>query len=97
VYELPRAAPLLTGPGPARVTELGHEQIAGRAGTPGWYELRLRWSPYWHVVSGDACIRTGRGKDAIDLWIRSPGSFRLAISDHVGEVVKSAMHPTRCT
>ncbi len=96
VYEVPRATRLLTGPGPARITELGHDQVVGQVGAPGRYELHLRWSPYWQVAPGDACIQSGPGKDSIDIVLPDPGPFQLVISDDIGEIVDAAFNKTRC-
>lgn len=92
VYEVPRPAGLMTGTGPARITELDHRHISGWVAAPGRYQLRLRWSPYWRLASGDGCIsRTGDG--VIGLRADRPGSFRLTVADLPGAGTGSAMCP----
>lgn len=89
VYEVPRAAGLMTGAGPARITQLDHRQVSGRVDAPGRYELRLRWSPYWRLSAGDGCIsRTSDG--TIGLQADRPGPFRLTVADRPGSGEKCA-------
>ena len=60
VYELPRATPLVTGPGSATVLWLWPQRLVTTVGTPGTYRVRVRWSPYWHSSTG--CVsRTSDG------------------------------------
>jgi hypothetical protein len=56
IYELPAAVPILTGPAPARILQLGHERIVGRVGAAGSYRIRVRHSPYLRVASGAVCL-----------------------------------------
>jgi hypothetical protein len=61
IYELPHAAPLLTGPGRAQITQFGHTEISGRVWSPGRYLLRVHYNPYW-TTSGVGCVRRGRAQ-----------------------------------
>jgi hypothetical protein len=56
IYELPRAQPLLTGPGRAAVTTLSSNSISGWVGRPGAYLLRIRYTRYARVTQGAACL-----------------------------------------
>jgi hypothetical protein len=56
VFELPRAAPILTGPGPAGIDRLDHARISGWTAAPGVYRLRVRYTRYWDVVAGNVCL-----------------------------------------
>jgi hypothetical protein len=96
VYEVPRPTPLLTGPAPAAITALEHQQIDGWVQAPGRYELRLEWSPYWRVLSGDACIGAGPHETTIELSLARGGSFRLAIDERPHDLVRGFSRPTRC-
>ena len=82
VYELPDATPILTGPAAARLTELGHERIAGWTRAPGSYLLRVRHTPYW-AVSGDACVEPTAG-GMTRLVMRSAGPFELRVASPEG-------------
>lgn len=78
IYELPRATPILTGPARARVTRLGHDEIAGLVGAPGRYRLRVRFTPYWRIRQGDVCLE--RLPDGMTgLTVRQAGRFALRI------------------
>jgi hypothetical protein len=80
VFEVPRAVGLMSGAGTARITRLDHGWVSGWVAASGRYELRLRWSPYWRVASGNACIsRTPDG--TIGLRASRPGPFRLTVAD----------------
>jgi hypothetical protein len=96
VYEVPHATPLLTGPAPAAVTALEHQRIDGWVQVPGRYELRLEWSPYWRVLSGDACIGAGPDEATIDLSLARAGPFRLAIDERPRDLVKGLSRPPHC-
>ena len=56
IYELPRATPILTGPGSARVTRLTHDRILGELGAAGTYRLRVHYTPYMEVAAGGVCL-----------------------------------------
>jgi hypothetical protein len=89
IYELPRATPILSGPAAARLTELGHARIAGWTATPGDYTLRVRYMPYWRVVSGAVCVAPrGDGASTI-LRSRHGGRFVLASEERPGEVIEN--------
>jgi hypothetical protein len=78
IYELRKATPLLTGPAPARLTELTSDRVAGTVGAAGTYTLRLRSMPYWTVERGAVC--TARAPDGMTrLVAREPGGFELAV------------------
>ena len=57
---MPDAKRILTGPGEARLTMLGHERIEGEVGAPGEYRLAVRWTPTWRVESGNVCLERRR-------------------------------------
>jgi hypothetical protein len=79
VYELPRATPLLTGPGRARVEVLEHERVVAHVSRAGTYHLRVRHTPYWSVAAGAACIdRSEDGTTA--LRVTRPGRLELALA-----------------
>ena len=79
IFELPSPAPLLTGPGAARITRLGHESVAGSAERAGVYRLRIRYTPYWRAESGSVCVvRAADGMTT--LHVARAGRFELRAS-----------------
>jgi hypothetical protein len=80
IYELPHPTPMLTGPGPARVTGFGHERILGSVRRPGNYVLRVRYTPYWEVRAGNVCVAPlASGMTRLD--VRAPGRFGLVLPE----------------
>jgi hypothetical protein len=78
VYEVPRATPLLTGPGRARVEVLEHERVVARVSLVGTYHLRVRHTPYWSVAAGAACVeRREDGTTAVT--VAAPGRIELTL------------------
>jgi hypothetical protein len=57
VYQLPGATPLITGAGDASVLWLYPTHIVALVDSPGRYEVRVRWSPYWRSSTG--CVWGG--------------------------------------
>jgi hypothetical protein len=89
IYRLPKPTPLLTGPGVAIVTDVGHSVVRGAVSAPGRYLLRTHYSPYLHV-SGGGCARKGPAKMT---WLELPsaGSFTVSVpgtpEDLVGQLL----------
>ena len=89
VYELLEPNPILTGPGEARVSVLGHDRIAGTLSRPGVYRLAVRHTPYWRVEQGRLCLE--RAADGMTtVRAEAPGAFALEIDDSLGAVVDAA-------
>ena len=55
IYELPKATPLLTPAGAARLTHVGRELVTGWARKRGSYRLRIHYTPDWQVEQGAVC------------------------------------------
>jgi hypothetical protein len=72
VYQLPEATPLITGAGDASVLWLYPTHIVALVDSPGRYEVRVRWSPYWRASTG--CV-----------WGGPDGMLRL-LAPHAGLV-----------
>ena len=88
IYELPRPAPLLTGPAPAQISTFDHGRIAGAVAAPGSYDLRVRFMPYWHRESGAVCLARGSGGMTV-VHAASPGRFVLTVPDHPGVLLRT--------
>jgi hypothetical protein len=77
VYELPEAAPIVTGAGDATVLWMWPTRIVAQLDEPGRYRVKVRWSPYWHVSEG--CL--WRGPDGtLRLLVRHAGLVDLRVS-----------------
>lgn len=81
VYEVRHPTPILTGPGPARLTTLGASTIAGSVGAPGSYRLRVQPTPYLQVRTGDVCVKPATGGEST-LVARTAGRFELAVPEN---------------
>ena len=76
VYEVRNATPILTGPGPARLTTLGASTIAGSVGAPGSYRLRIQPTPYLQVRAGDVCVKPAPGGESTLVVLRAAEEVR---------------------
>ncbi|HUZ99615.1 MAG TPA: hypothetical protein VMU74_09670 [Gaiellaceae bacterium] len=81
VYEVRNATPILTGPGPARLTTLGASTIAGSVGTAGSYRLRVQPTPYLQVRAGNVCVKPASGGEST-LVVHTAGRFELAVPEN---------------
>ena len=77
IYRLPRATPLLTGPGQARLIRVGHTTITGIVSAAGGYLLRVHYNPYWKL-HGTGCVRRGPARMTL-LELSAPGPFSLTV------------------
>jgi hypothetical protein len=89
LYAVRAPAPLADPP--ARVLAAGTDSLTLTAPRPGSIRLRVRWSPYWEVVSGDACVMPGG--DWTRLQFRAPGTVRLAMRF---SPLRIGAHAARC-
>jgi hypothetical protein len=97
IYELPQASPLVTGEGGASVLWLYPSRLVAVVGSEGWYDVRVRWSPYWQASGG--CI--ARTKDGmVRLFARHAGLVELRFRLNVGrglQALAGTVSSTRCT
>ena len=94
VYELRAATPILTGPGRAQITNLGHARIEGWTAAAGEHLLRVRYTPYWQLRKGALCLE--RSPDGMTLVrIGSPGRFVLAVGQTPAAIVKTMLQGSR--
>jgi hypothetical protein len=61
---------------PARVTAFGIDTLTLEVPRAGVYWVRMRWTPYWAVVEGNACVAPDG--DWTRMQVRRPGTIRLA-------------------
>jgi len=62
---------------PARMLHAGTDSLALAIPRAASVRLRVRWTPYWAVTRGDACVEPDGGWTR--LRVRAPGTVRLAI------------------
>jgi hypothetical protein len=77
VYEVPAATPIITGPGPARVSQMDESSIVATVARAGTYRVAVRFSRYWQPSIG-CVVRAPDGM--IRLAVPRPGSIRLEFS-----------------
>jgi len=79
IWEVPDAAPMLTGPGQAQITRYGHDEIDAVTGSAGDYRLAVRFTNYWRILEGSVCLAEADDGMTVVRALR-PGPFRLGIS-----------------
>jgi hypothetical protein len=75
LYEVAQAAPLAEPP--ARIVAVGTDSLTLAAPHAGSVRLRIRWSPYWAVERGDACVAPDG--DWTRLRVRTAGTVHLTM------------------
>lgn len=87
IYELPDPTPLMTGPGAARITTQGHDELKGVVEEPGLYLLRVRWMPYWSAAGVIDCVTSGPDGQTL-VRARSRGGFALRATERADLLVE---------
>jgi hypothetical protein len=59
IFQVPRAQPIATGQGAARVVEFDQAKMVLDVSSPGHYRIAVRYSPYWSTAGDDACVSKG--------------------------------------
>jgi hypothetical protein len=59
IFLVPKAHPIATGQGAARLVEFGEDRMAIDVSKKGHYRIAVRYSPYWGAVGGAACVSRG--------------------------------------
>jgi hypothetical protein len=92
IYEVPRAVPIVTGPGRPHVESLTRESIRLQLPSRGRYRLAVRYSPYWSVSAG-ACLTEAEDEMIrLDATGAGPVTLRFQVS---GERALAALAGTR--
>jgi len=66
----------------ARLTRMGPDSLSLKASAPGRYLVRVNYTPYWSVISGQGCVAPDGRWTQIDA--RAPGNIRIAARLSVG-------------
>jgi hypothetical protein len=81
VWEVTDPTPIAQGGG--SLSELGPDTFTISTDQPGATLVRVRWSRYWHVEAGDACLgRTTNDWTLVDML--SPGSAQISARIRLG-------------
>jgi len=89
LYEVAEPAPLADPP--ARVVAAATDSLLLATPRPGTLRLRLRWSPYWAVTRGDACVAPDG--DWTRLRVRRAGTVQLTMRF---SPLRIGAHAARC-
>jgi len=76
---------------PARITATRTDSLTLAVPRPATIRLRVRWSPYWAVARGDACVAPDG--DWTRLRVRTAGTVRLVMDF---SPLRVASHAARC-
>jgi hypothetical protein len=90
VFEVPSPTPIATPRGLIKVREMDAETVTLEVARSGSYRLRLRYTPYWRVVRGSACV-VPREPWATELRVARPGYVTLRFAVGVDRVVKTVL------
>jgi hypothetical protein len=91
VYEIRDPGPLVFGDGYSRgrLLRLGTESFAVWVTEPGRFIVRVRYTPFWSVDSGDACV--GEAGDWTALHTENPGIVRVSIDFTPGRMLDGVL------
>jgi hypothetical protein len=84
IYAVPRARPIVTGPGRPSVLAFRESRLAIRVSRGGTYRVAVRWSPYWHASTG-CLVRSPDGM--VELAARTAGIVRIAFDVDVHSLI----------
>lgn len=82
LYEVIHATPLADPP--ARVVAVGTDSLALAIPRPATVKLRVRWTPYWAIAAGDACVEPDG--DWTRVRVHQGGTVRLATRFSLGRI-----------
>jgi hypothetical protein len=94
VYTVPRPRPLVTGPAPASVLQLGPSQLIISIAARGRYHLAVKWSPYWSAA-GSCIQKTRNGQMNLSVKHRGIVTVRFSVNLKRGLETFIGSTPTR--
>ncbi len=86
VYRVLGAKPLAEGPG--SLTQLGHRGFTLHATGPGSFLVRVHYTPYWSVSTGEARLGEGRGQWT-KVTVTGPGTVRVTAQFSLGGALRA--------
>jgi hypothetical protein len=90
VYAVTGATPIVQGP--ATLTQLGPSSLTLRAARAATLLVRVRFTPYWAIQTGSACVAPAG--DFTQLRLRKPGTVHLVTSFSLARI---RSHSARCS
>jgi hypothetical protein len=90
LFAVSDARPLVTPP--ARLAALGTEGFTLDAPSPGAYEVRVRFTPYWSLIAGRGCVLEAPG-GLTEVRAGAAGAVRVGIAFTLARVFD---HAARC-
>jgi hypothetical protein len=95
VFAVPSPTPLVTGPGKATVTRLGHAGLAVDVRAPGRYRIATSWSPYWQANRG--CLtRSTDGMVWLTVGSAGPVTLSVDVTAKAALATLEGKNPRRC-
>jgi hypothetical protein len=70
---------------PSTLSHLGDDSFALRAPSAGTFVVRVRFTPYWKLLSGRGCVQRGP-EGWTQVRARAPGTLRVGIGFSLGRV-----------
>lgn len=89
-FELRSPTPIATPAAGIRLTRMAPTRVEFDVGRTGGYEVRMRYTPYWRVTRGDACIER-RGDFGMTLRASRPGPVTVVFDVDLGTVARAAV------
>jgi hypothetical protein len=81
--------------GSARMTALGLDSFSLQADEPGSTVVRIHWTPFWSVMSGQACLQKGPG-GWTTVRVTSPGRVDVKASWDLSAAIRPGSGGGRC-
>jgi hypothetical protein len=86
IYRVLDAVPLAEGPG--RLSRMGHDSFSLNVDAPGSFLVRVRFTRYWTVTSGNACVGSVAGAGGwTQVMALAPGTVRVAARFSLGRAL----------
>src|SRR5206468_3573425 len=78
-----------TGQGRGRLLNLGPQSFAVHVSQPGWFVVRVHYTPFWSVAAGPACL--GQAGKWTLLHVIRPSTVRISIAFTAGRMIDGVL------